>query len=462
MKFTKFGKALLMGALSAGVILSVTSCVQSYSVGYLFVTGTVTAQTSGAGIISGFKINHNTGQLTKVNGLPISSGGANPSRAVLIQAGRFLYVLNRGTTASGSADCTTKDPCQSSNITQFAVGGNGILTPQETFYTQGINPFRIIADAAGNYIYVLDHDAPDSYAYTGVQPTKAKPNSCMDVLATASCGDFTVFSVNTTTGRLSLVTNTQATEAGSSGQTAQLTFFPVPSNPVDAALVGTSMLTLSGPAQTDYPYNAGNTVFPYTYASNSGQLTLSQNTPQFFSNFNKGTAIVYASGYVYLLDDEAPVAPNSTQATSQILPFTLGTGGSFSPLTGGPVPDDPTLTNPIYLMVESKGKWVYVANYGSNNTSQPAGESGISGYVIDPSTHQLSFIAGEPFGSGSGPVCLVEDPSDQFVYTANYNDSSVTGRLLDQNAGVLNNLTVNSTYPLTGPATWCLVSGRTD
>jgi hypothetical protein len=41
-----------------------------------------------------------------------------------------------------AADCTTADPCQNSNITEFAVGGNGILTPQETFYTQGINPFR--------------------------------------------------------------------------------------------------------------------------------------------------------------------------------------------------------------------------------------------------------------------------------------------------------------------------------
>jgi cell division protein FtsL len=39
MKFTKFGKALLMSALSAAVALSVTSCVQSYTVGYLYVTG---------------------------------------------------------------------------------------------------------------------------------------------------------------------------------------------------------------------------------------------------------------------------------------------------------------------------------------------------------------------------------------------------------------------------------------
>ena len=40
MKFTKFGKTLLMSAISAGVILGITSCVQSYTVGYLYVTGT--------------------------------------------------------------------------------------------------------------------------------------------------------------------------------------------------------------------------------------------------------------------------------------------------------------------------------------------------------------------------------------------------------------------------------------
>src|ERR1035438_9099343 len=80
MKFTKFGKALLMSALSVGVALGITSCVQSYTVGFLYVTGTVTSQSTGNGIISGFKVDHNTGNLVPIVGLPISSGGANPSR----------------------------------------------------------------------------------------------------------------------------------------------------------------------------------------------------------------------------------------------------------------------------------------------------------------------------------------------------------------------------------------------
>src|SRR5271157_2699745 len=132
MKFTKFGKALLMSALSAGVVLSITSCVQSYSVGFLYVTGTTTAQSAGNGIISGFKIDHNTGKLNPIAGLPVASGGSNPGRAVLVLS-RFLYVLNRGSNSSGGADCTVNDPCTNANITQYAIGGNGILSFQETF-----------------------------------------------------------------------------------------------------------------------------------------------------------------------------------------------------------------------------------------------------------------------------------------------------------------------------------------
>ena len=111
MKFKKFGKALLISALSAGVVLSVTSCVQSYTVGFLYVTGTTTSESNGNGYVAGFKIDHNTGKLTPINGLnpPTASGGANPVRALLLPGGRFLYVLNQGssTNPAGSTLCTT-------------------------------------------------------------------------------------------------------------------------------------------------------------------------------------------------------------------------------------------------------------------------------------------------------------------------------------------------------------------
>lgn len=130
MRLMKFGKTLLMSAISAGVILGITSCVQSYTVGYLYVTGTSNAAASNNGIISGFKIDHNKGSLVPINGLPVSSGGANPGRAVLLNGGQFLYVLNRGKNAEGTPNCTAADPCTGANITQFAVGGNGVLSPR--------------------------------------------------------------------------------------------------------------------------------------------------------------------------------------------------------------------------------------------------------------------------------------------------------------------------------------------
>ena len=439
MKFTKFGKTLLMGALSCGIILGITSCVQSYTVGYLYVTGTVTAQSGSNGIISGYKIDHNTGRLVTMNGLPVASGGSNPVRAVLITGSRFMYVLNRGVNSTGGSTCTTADPCQNANITEFAVGGNGILSPQQTFYTQGINPFRMIADSLGNFLLVLDHDAPSNA-------------TCKLALGNSatSCGDITIFKIDQTTGRLTVVVNAQVST--SSG--AQLTYFPVPANPIDFTMSPSNVLTLSGtPATSD-------TVFPYTYTASNGQLTLNQNTSQPLGT-TQATAIVNASGVIYVLDNEPP-NPNPTGAASQILPFTVGSNGSLQAETGGIVVDDPTLSNPIYLIVESKGKYVYVANQG-NNTLGANAQSGIAGYFITTSpSYQLTPTSPSTFGTGAGPQCIAEDPSGQFIYTANYNDSTITGRLVDPNSGVLNNLRVASSYTLKGPPTWCLMDGRTN
>jgi 6-phosphogluconolactonase len=443
MKFTKFGKALLMSALSAGVILGVTSCVQGYSVGFLYVTGTVTAQTSGNGIITGFKIDHNTGKLTSINGLPTSSGGANPVRAVLITGSRFLYVLNRGVNASGGSVCTTADPCKNSNITEFAIGGNGILTPQATFFTQGINPFRMIGDTTGNYLLVLDHDSPSD----------ATCKLALGASAT-TCGDITILKVDQTTGRLTLVINAQVTAAN--GQA--LTYFPVPANPIDFLMASGYVLTVSGTPAT------GDSVFPYTYAGSSGQLTVNQNSSQPL-NISQATAIVSASNFIYVLDNEpVTIASGGTFPAgtypSQILPFTVGSNGGLQAQTGGIIPDDSTLANPNYLI--SKGSFVYVSNQG-NNVAGPNAQSGLAGYFISTSpSFALTFIAKEPWGTGAGPQCLVEDPSNQFIYTANFNDSTVTGHVVDPNSGVLSNLPHGSSFPLTGPATWCVVDGRTN
>ena len=445
MKFRKFGKALLTSALSLGAVFSVTSCVQSYTVGFLYVTGLQTGGSQGQGIISGFKIDHNTGKLTSINGMPISSGGENPERAVLLTGGRFLYVLNKG-----NGTCTTDQTSQcsqGSTIVQFAVGGNGVLSQQETFYTQGYNPFRMFADATGAHLYVLDHDVPSS-------------SSCALALGSGvtACADITAFNIDSATGRLSVLENAQVSSA--SGQ--PLPYFPVPANPIDFVLSNNIVLTLSGTS------SAGDSVFPYAYSLANGQLTITQNSSQPLNIF-QATAIQGGNGSVYVLDDEPLTIGSSTSSTftagtysSQLLPFTASGTGALQAQSGGAIPDTQTQTEPLFVLVESGGKWAYVANYGNNANTNNAG-SGIAGFVIDKATNQLTFMSGSPFGTGSGPRCLVEDPSNNFIYTANYNDSTVTGHTLDHNQGVLKDLNgnANKAYPLPGPATYCLINGRT-
>jgi hypothetical protein len=462
MRFKKFGKALSMGVLSAGIIFGITSCVESYTVGFLYITGTVTASSGTSGIISGYRIDHNVGTLAPIDGLPVSSGGANPVRAVLTLGSRFLYVLNRGVNNAGNGNCygVGSAECQNANITEYAVGGNGILTPQETFFTQGNNPFRLIVDSTGNYLMVLDHDAPDN----------ANPSSndnCARALGggVTTCGDVTIFQINATTGRLSLVVNAQVTAANGSA----LTYFPVPANPVDFVLTGGFLLTLTGtPTPTSYPYTGGASVWPYSYSGSSGQLTLSQNSVQPLG-IHQGTSIVNASGVIYVLDNE-PITITCASGTcpfpagtypGQILPYTTSSGGALQAEPSGVFPDTGSLANPIQLLVDSKNKYVYVANQGNNTTGNNP-ESGIAGYdIFTAPSYELQFIAEQPFGSGSGPQCIVEDPSSQFIYEANEYDSTVTGRTLDPNTGDLNPMRSTETWALQGQPTWCLVDGRT-
>ena len=51
--------------------------------------------------------------------------------------------------------------------------------------------------------------------------------------------------------------------------------------------------------------------------------------------------------------------------------------------------------------------------------------------------------------------------ASQYVYATVPVENQILAYREDPNSGVLNNLRVTSTYSLQGPATWCLVDGRT-
>jgi DNA-binding beta-propeller fold protein YncE len=121
----------------------------------------------------------------------------------------------------------------------------------------------------------------------------------------------------------------------------------------------------------------------------------------------------------------------------------------------------PLTEDPVYSMTDAKGKYLYVLNHGSTNSNNA--NSSISAFVIE-TTGQLEPISDidNPYPVGNGPVCMVEDPSNQYIYTSNRNDGSVTGKVINQNTGQLSDLARGSTFVATGLATCLAVSGNVD
>jgi 6-phosphogluconolactonase (cycloisomerase 2 family) len=413
--------------------LGMTACGGG-TIGFMWVLGTQYNQ------VAAFKIDDFTGNLTTPPGSPFGSGGTDPVSLVVKPGGRFLYVVNKGSALP--VDVNGGVTCQSGagggNIAEFSVGGQGVLTFQQSFVSQGCTPVWAAHDSTGNFLYVLDQYAPNAKCLSNGQPeAPAPPNTCT--------GEITVFSVDPNTGRLSLVQNQQIKDPTTG---LQLTYFPVGAIPKMMALAGSCVFTLNS--------DANQTVFPYIAGSN-GQLTLTTN-----STINSGavraTSIITGGTSVYITD----AGPANSNTPGQILPFTVGgTACSLNTITGGPTANLAPAANPVYTLVDSKGKYVFVANQSSTNSNTP--NSSISAFQIQ-SNGTLLFVPdapNNPYPIGAGPVCMVEDPSNQYIYTSN-GDGTVTGKVLDNNTGKLANLSRGSTFTAVGQATCLAVSGNVD
>jgi 6-phosphogluconolactonase (cycloisomerase 2 family) len=440
MKFKKFGQVFLALVVSLGLCLSVTSCTVDYTVAYFYVTGAQYNQ------IGAFKVANDTGNLTTIPGSPFGSGGTDPIRAIVSSTGRYIYILNAGSLQSDGT-------YSGSNIAVFSVGGNGVLAPQQTYTSQGNGPLRFGFSSTGSFLYVLDQYAPVNGSQVS-STTQSATFPCPDPNTAGlyhPVGDITAFSVNSSTGRLSLITNNQ--QQNSNG--TQLTYFPVGCNPIDFKVSAAYIFTADyGPEPNIANFASQNyqTIFEYALNASSGQLTLTQNgelvtNADRISNLGSDSA----SHYIYVMDS----------GNNQIYAYTIGTNGILQSVTSSPFSNgQSTSGNPIALTSDSKSKFLYVADAGPSSGLGQA-NSQISGYTI-ATTGVLAEISGAPFTSGSSPQCILEDPSNQYLYTADNISSTVTGHVLDPNSGVLTDLRNKTSYATVGNPTWCVASGHTD
>ncbi|ADW67842.1 lactonase family protein [Granulicella tundricola] len=413
MKFSKIGRIVSALVASASLGLGMTACGGG-TIGYLWALGTYYNQ------ISGFLIDDFTGNLTAIPQSPFSSGGTNPVTILVKPGGRFVYVINQGSNDT-VAPTATANASQSvaGNISEYSVGGDGTLTFQQTFTSQGVHPMWATLDSTGNFLYVLDKYAPD---------------------ATGN-GSITAFTVAADTGRLALLPNAAIKNANGT----PTAYFSVSASPI---------MTKVGSGGCLYTMNA-NSVYAYVQSSTTGQLTLATTGSQSIGN---GSAVQLSSintsgsaGFIYLTDS----------GQNQIYSFQAGgTACSLAQINGSQTANVATTLQPVNSIVSSNGHFLYVINQGSTGGTQSPTASSISAFTIN-SLGQIATLSdsSNPYSTGSGPVCLAQDPSNQYLYTSNNTDGTITGKIIDQNRGVLAPLQRGSTFPSTMKSTCLAISG---
>jgi 6-phosphogluconolactonase (cycloisomerase 2 family) len=393
--------------------LGMTSCGGG-TVGFMWVLGTQNHN------IGGFKIDDYTGNLTGIVGSPFDSGGTNPVMLTLKSGGRFLYVLNAGDSSG-----------QKGNIELFSVGGDGVLSPQNSFTSQGTFPVWITTDTTGNYLFELDQRAPD---YDGV---------------TDFNGSITAWSLDPNTGRASLITNAQVKNA----QGTQLTYFEVGKTPIQMRATSSCIYTLDSGDQT---------IFPYALGSANGQLTQPTNSTLALGTTN-ATSVNIGGSYIYVTDAGSSAAVG---APGTVLPFTTGSNCSLSTVTGGKTPNLTTASYPIQTINYTAGgnSFFYVLNHSTPTTN--GGLGSISGFDVTPGTGELTQLPAQtasnnPYNVGKGPVCFAIDPTNQYIYTSDQTSSTVTGSRLSSQYGTLSSLTRGNTFPTVGAPSCLVISPNT-
>ncbi len=408
MKWSWFGRAA-MGLLSAMALgLGMTACGGG-TIAYLWTVGQGSSSSAKNQII-GYQVDDYTGNLTAVQNSPFSSNGANPVYILVKPQGRYVYVLNQGTTVSTTGNSAD------ANVAVFSVGGTGTLTFEESYNNvYGADITWAQFDSTGNYLFVLTKYSPK------YQPNPAMANYDVN-------GALTTFSVDPNTGRLQLVTQASQTPSGGTAPT----FVEVGNNPIMMASTGACLFTLNGGGSKAQSGTVTSSITPFSVAS--GQLN-TVTTGTITQTYANPTSINGNSQFMIVTDAGAG-------ASGTIFPYTVSASCGLTAFAASQ-PNDAAVSNPVYSYLDSSSKYLFILN-GSVNTSNPNSPySQITGYDIVQ--NQLTEISTSPFKSGSGPSCMVEDPTSKFMYVAN-SDGTVTGYDFTNTQGTLSDLARGSTF----------------
>jgi 6-phosphogluconolactonase (cycloisomerase 2 family) len=117
------------------------------------------------------------------------------------------------------------------------------------------------------------------------------------------------------------------------------------------------------------------------------------------------------------------------KTSNQVLGYDIDTNGTgnLTALLSSPFG---TGLYPVALTIEPRGKYLYTANYN---------DATVSSFAIDAASGSLSSVAGTGgFKTGAQPTCVTVEPElGIYLYTSNYLEGSISAGKLDANTGAL-------------------------
>jgi len=271
-------------------------------------------------------------------------------------------------------------------------------------------PARFVKAPSGKFAYVLcvhsnqfagfaidqatNDLMPAGTFTTGNNPMAAAidPGSRFLYLANGGSNTVTGFSLDSTTGAATAI----------AGATVTTNFAPngLAMDPLAGFLYVSTQTGNSGDVE-------GFSIDPVT-----GALTPLAGSP--FASFIATGLQVHPSGkYVYVSDE-----------VNGIRAFSISGMGALAEIAGSPFAAG---NEPFGVSVDITGRFLYTANFVSNN---------ISGYTIDTNTGKLTTVPGSPIAAGASPARAVVDTLGLYLYVPDSFDNTVRAYSINQNGSL--------------------------
>jgi 6-phosphogluconolactonase len=310
----------------------------------------------------------------------------------------------------------------SNNVSVFLVDDtSGGLTPiSGSPFSVGVQPYGITSDSGGNFIYVANRGSNTISVFSR--------NPFTGTLTEISGSPFTTGNQPTSiamdaTGRYAFVTNVIDSNVyvySRDSGTGALSFLA-------AYATGFHPFVVTVDTLNRFVYVANQDtadVSGFSFNSTNGSLATIPGSPFPARSRPRGIAVERTGQFAYVAN--YGLSEGSCGNGCNITAYSIDqTTGALSELVGSPYPAG---TNPIWLLIDAQGHFLYTPNIISND---------VTAYQINRSTGALTAIAGQPFFSGMGAVSIAMDPTNSFLVGANVYGDTVSSLRVDSLSGAL-------------------------